>query len=75
MALLIMFSLAGNLIGRRVGPHLGKDELCSSASVVMRVGSPFSERPRAANENELKEAGRRFERDLAPAASDRIESA
>lgn len=74
IAFLILASLAGNLIGRRIASQPPNGRLCSSVGVVMRVVAHPVGLPEPASASELELAGRRFEGSQVPAASHQIQS-
>ncbi len=74
IAVLALFSLVGNLFGRRVAPQPPNDRLCSSVGIVMRVVSKSFEEPERTEYSELALAGHRFETQTPlAAATHRIE--
>lgn len=74
IALLILTSLIGNFVGRRIAPQPPSDKLCSSVGVVMRVVAHSVDMPGPTGASELELAGRRFEGSQVPAASHQIQS-
>lgn len=71
---LVLFSLVGNFLGRKVAPQPQNDGLCSSVGIVIRVVADGFELPELTEYTELELAGHRFEARAPRASTHRVKS-
>jgi hypothetical protein len=74
MALLMLFSLLGNVVGRWAVSRPSRNQLCSSVGIAMRVQTESLEHPGRAEFTELELAGRRFEPGMTRTKAPGVES-